>query len=266
MFKISCVLWRRRFGEFDSELGLASSPILYRGMVLLLCDHDGSARRTFDSFLVALDLHSGQVVWNTARPGLFRSWSTPLAVTTAEGSDELIVNAQDELRGYDPRTGAALWTVRGMTGWVTPSPVAGQGLVFAASGRDGPTVAVRPGGRGDVTADRVVWKVDRGSPYVCSPLLYGSELYVPNESGILRCYDASSGRQHYEQRLAGRFMASPVAGDGKLYLTNDEGTTFVVRAGKEFALLSTNTFNVAKSALSVRVKSTVPTSLFAVSS
>lgn len=223
-------LWRRRLGEFASELGLASSPILCKDRVILVCDHDGTRFTSFDSFLVALDLKTGETVWKTDRPGLERSWSTPVLVP----GGELVVNAQDELRGYDPDTGRLLWKAGGMTGWVTPSPVFGKGLIFASSGKDGPVLAVKPAG------GAVAWKEERGGPYVCSPLLYGDHLYVHDETGRLVCRDAGTGEVVYRARLKGKFTASGVAGDGKIYLTNEEGTTFVVKAGKEFSILAEN--------------------------
>ena len=146
---------------------------------------------------------------------------------------ELVVSAQDEVRGYDPMTGRQLWSVGGMSGWVTPSPVAGQGLLFAVSGKDGPTVAIRPGGQ-------VAWREERGGPYVCSPLLYAGLLYVCDEAGRLLCREAESGKVLYRERLQGKFTGSPVAGDGKIYLTNDDGTTTVVRAGRNFERLAEN--------------------------
>lgn len=237
-------LWRHDLGDFESELGLACSPIIEQERVILVCDHDGDRIKTFDSYLIALDAATGRTVWKTDRPGLYRSWSTPIIVPVSAGEGvarrEIIVNAQDELRGYDFETGRELWKVRGMTGWVTPSPVSGEGLVFAASGRDGPTMAVRPGGSGDVTETHVVWKETRGAPYVCSPLFCDGLLYVHNESGILTCFDAAGGQIIYRERLEGKFSASAAAGDGKLYLSNEAGETFVIRAGRSFELLAKN--------------------------
>jgi outer membrane protein assembly factor BamB len=233
-------LWHLDLGEFDSELGLASSPVIHQDRVILVCDHDGNRFRSFDSYMIALDVRDGSVKWKTARPGLERSWSTPILVPGAAGKTELIVNAQDHLRGYDPLSGKELWRVGGMTGWVTPSPVFGHGLIFATSGKAGPVMAVRPGGRGDVTSTHVVWQHANLGPYVCSPLLYQDCLYVHNEQGILTCFDAKSGKEHYRERLDGKFTASGVAGDGKLYLTNEDGTTFVVRAGPRFEVIARN--------------------------
>ncbi len=230
--------WHRRFGEFESELGIATSPIIHGNHVILVCDHDGTRFSTFDSFLIAIDLASGKTAWKTDRRGLFRSWSTPIVVPTAGAQSEIVVNAQDELRGYDPANGTLLWQVTGMTGWVTPSPVFADGLIFATSGRDGPTLAVKPGGRGDVSESHVVWRIDRGSPYVCSPLCYQGLLYVHSEQGILSCYEAVSGEVQYRQRLGGTFKSSGVAGDGKVYLPNEQGETVVLAAGREYRELA----------------------------
>lgn len=232
--------WHVELGSFETELGLASSPILFEDRVILVCDHDGNRFSSYASFLIALDLRTGKVLWKTERPDLFRSWSTPIVVPGVGDEQELIVNAQDELRGYDPLRGELLWNVRGMTGWVAPSPVFGQGLIFACSGKDGPTLAVRPGGRGDTTQSHRVWHDDRGAPYVCSPLLYGDQLFVHNELGVLTCYDAATGQVQYRQRLAGKFVTSGVAGDGKVYLTNEAGTTYVIQPGQNYKLLAEN--------------------------
>lgn len=231
--------WRKRFGTFETDLGLASSPIFHDEMAILVCDHDGNRFRSFDSFVIALDLKTGETKWKTDRPDLYRSWSTPIVVS-ANDKQELIINAQDELRGYDPASGMQLWRVPGMTGWVTPSPIFAHGMIFATSGRDGPTLAVRPGGRGDVAATHLVWREPRGAPYVCSPLVYGEYLYVHNEAGILVCRAVRSGKEIYRQRLEGKFTASGVAADGKVYLANEEGVTFVIKAGPQYELLARN--------------------------
>lgn len=241
------LLWRRDFGEFESELGLASSPVIDQGRVFLVCDHDGAPPASFHSFLIALDVASGETVWRTDRPGLFRSWSTPVLAPGVDNRRELVVNAQDELRGYSREGGELVWRVTGMAGWVTPSPLVvgdcGNGvesLILAASGRDGPTLAVRTGGRGDVTGSHVVWRDENSGPYVCSPLYYNGLLYVHNELGVLTCRQASTGKIHYRRRLGGKFIASAVAGDGKLYLGAEDGLWRVVQAGPEFVELATN--------------------------
>lgn len=257
--------WHRSFGEFDTELGLASSPVIHGKKAFLVCDHDGDRFCTFDSFLIALDVRTGKTVWKTDRRGLYRSWSTPIVVTahlplhdgrgrnprrrdnssrrrssSAVAREELIVNAQDALRAYDPATGRELWKATGMTGWVTPSPVYSDGLIFATSGKTGPVLAVRPGGSGDVTKTRVVWKHDRFGPYVCSPVYAKGLLYVHSEAGVLTCYEGKTGKIVYRKRLEGKFWSSSIAGDGKLYITSETGRTYVLRDGRKFELLAKN--------------------------
>ena len=231
--------WHVNLGAFESELGLASSPVLVEDRLILVCDHDGTRFKSFDSFLIALEPRTGRTLWKTPRPGQLRSWSTPIAVDNVAGT-ELMINAQDELRAYDARSGQLRWSVSGMTPWVTPSPVAAHGLIFAHSGRDGPALAVRPGGRGDVTESHVAWRRPRGAPYVCSPLVYHDYLYLLNETGILTCFAARTGELKYRQRLAGKFYASPVAGENRLYLLSESGITWVIRAGETFQLLAKN--------------------------
>jgi len=229
-------LWHKQLGEFDLDLGLATSPIIHRDRVILVCDHDGDRFTSFDSFLVALDVKTGKEVWKSERRGLFRSWSTPVIVPCSDKS-ELVVNAQEELRGYDPETGKPLWRLPGLGQWVAPSPVFAHGLIFTASGKNGPLVAVRPGGAGAV---KPVWRHETGAAYVCSPLVVGDHLYVHTDAGILTCYEAKTGKTIYKERLEGKFSASAVAGDGRLYFINEAGTTLVIRAGPKFEVLAKN--------------------------
>lgn len=231
-------LWRAALGKFESELGIASSPIIDGETVFLVCDHDGDRFTSFDSYLLAVKLTDGGVLWKTERRGLFRSWSTPIVVGFG-GRKQLIVSAQDELHSYDPLSGKQLWQVACTTGWVTPSPVFAAGMIFAVSGKNGPIAAVRPA-RDDGGAAEIAWKIDAAGPYVCSPIVYGDYLYIHNELGVLTCYQAATGRQVYRQRLPGKFTASAAAGDGKLYFTNEAGTTYVVAAGAEYKLLAAN--------------------------
>jgi outer membrane protein assembly factor BamB len=245
--------WRVELGEFESELGLASSPVIDDERVLLVCDHDGDRFRSFDSYLLAVNADDGGTLWKTERRGVYRSWSTPIVAAVGERR-QLIVSAQDELRAYNPRSGELLWKIAAATGWVAPSPVFARGLIFAASGKNGPVVAVRPSAA-ESSAVEIVWQVDGAGPYVCSPIAYGDHLYVHNEAGVLACYEAATGRLVYRRRLNGKFTASAAAGDGKLYLTNEEGTTFVVEAGAVFKLLATNSleeYSLASPAISGR--------------
>ena len=153
--------------------------------------------------------------------------------------DELIVNGQQKVYAYDPGTGAELWSVSGTTREVIPTPVVGHGLVFASSGRAGPTLAIKPGGKGDVTASHLAWSSPRGSPFVPSALLHGDLLYMINDmQSILTVLDAKTGAAVYQDRLGQAtregFSSSPVAVGDKLFFTNDRGQTFVVQAGRTF--------------------------------
>jgi outer membrane protein assembly factor BamB len=167
-------------------------------------------------------------------------------VIRAGDREELIVNSQRQVWAYDPKTGEPLWWARGTTREVIPTPVAGHGLIFSSSGRAGPTLAIRPGGSGDVTDTHIAWSMPKGSPFVPSPLLVGDVLYLVNDmQSIVTAYRATTGEVLFQGRLgvARRegFSASPVHVDGKVFFTNDEGETFVLRAGDQFELLHTNT-------------------------
>jgi outer membrane protein assembly factor BamB len=231
------VVWHREFGSINASHGTAGSPLLYRDRVIVYQDHYNG------SFIAAFDARTGRDVWRTGRDANV-GWGTPVAIRVGD-HDEIIVNGQRRVRAYDPASGAELWHCAGSTYEVIPTPVVGHGLVFCASGRAGPTLAIRPGGRGDVRDTHLVWSSPRGSPFVPSPVLYGGALYMVNDmSGIVTCLEATTGRPAWQGRLGlmytEGFSASPVAVDGKVFFTNDEGETFVLRAGPTFDLLRVN--------------------------
>jgi len=228
--------WHRDLGQFETELGLASSPVLHDDQLFVLCDHDGDRFHTFDSFLVALDKHNGQPIWRAERQGLFRSWSTPLLRADAH---ELVVAGDKQLRSYDLTSGKELWHVDGLLEWVAPTPVADGDLILAMCGRNGPMLAVH-GGKIENEGDRLCWQHAKGGPYVCSPLVYEQRLYVHDEQGILQCYDVRTGAELYQQRLQGTFYGSAIAADGYIYITSEQGTTFVLRDGPKFELVAKN--------------------------
>lgn len=235
------IVWHRKFGPINNYHGPAGSPVLYKDRIFLYQDHKGSAEQ--QAFVAAFDAKTGKTLWETPRTETV-GWGTPVVINTGS-RDELIVNSQRRVAAYDPATGRELWTVRGMTFEVIPTPVVGEGLVFASSGRAGPTLAIRPGGSGDVTDTHLAWSSPKGSPFVPSGLLHDGLLYLLNDmQSILTVYEAKSGTLMYQGRLgvAQRegFSASPVVVNDELFFTNDDGETFVVRAGREFDLLHTN--------------------------
>ena len=231
------VVWRQDLAQSDPYHGHAGSPLLYRDRVIVYHDQYGGA------FIAAFDARSGKPLWRTNRDASV-GWGTPIALRVGE-HDEIIVNSQGRVCAYDPATGRELWICNGSSYEVVPTPVVGHGMVFCSSGRAGPTLAIRPGGRGDVTRSHLVWASPRGSPFVPSPILHGGLLYMVNDmASIVTCFDARTGRALWQGRLgvAQRegFSASPVVADGKVFFTNDDGETFVLKAGPTFELLHTN--------------------------
>ena len=230
-------VWHTAIGRVENYHGPAGSPLLYKNSVILYQDQRAG------SFVAAFDKATGKQLWKTARDAQV-GWGTPIAIRVGD-HDELIVHGQNRVVAYNPDSGAELWRCGGSTFEVIPTPVVGYGMLFCSSGRAGPTLAIRPGGKGDVTGTHVAWTTPRGSPFVPSPILYGDLLYTINDmQSIVSAFDARTGTSLWQGRLgvATRegFSASPVAMDGKVFFTNDEGETFVLRAGKTFELLHVN--------------------------
>jgi outer membrane protein assembly factor BamB len=231
------IQWHRDLGEMDAYHGTAGSPLLYKDRLILYQD------QASNSFIAAFDTRTGRTLWFTRRAASV-GWGTPIAIRVID-HDEIIVNGQLKVQAYNPDTGQELWSCGGTTYEVIPTPVVGYGMVFCSSGRAGPTLAIRPGGRGDVTRSHVAWTSPRGSPFVPSPILYGEYLYMVNDmQSIVTTFEAPSGKVMWQNRLgvARRegFSASPVAVDGKVFFTNDDGETFVLKAGSTFELLHVN--------------------------
>jgi outer membrane protein assembly factor BamB len=230
-------VWQRDLGTIANYHGAAGSPLLYKNRVILYQDHDRGG------FIAAFDARTGQQLWRTPRQQSV-GWGTPIAVRVGD-HDEIIVNGQSRVMAYHPDTGAELWRCNGMGFEVIPTPVVGYGLIFCSSGRAGPTLAIKPGGKGDVTNTHLSWSTPRGSPFVPSPMLYNNQLYTVNDmASIVSSFEAATGKVLWQGRLgvAQRegFSASPVAVDGKVFFTNDQGETFVLRAGPKFELLHVN--------------------------
>ncbi len=234
------IVWHRDLGPMDAYHGTAGSPLLYKDRIILYQDQSSG------SFIAAFDTKTGRPLWKTNRDASV-GWGTPIAVRVGT-HDEIIVNSSQRVMAYHPDTGVELWSCGGTTYEVIPTPVVGYGMIFCSSGRAGPTLAIRPGGKGDVTRTHLAWTSPRGSPFVPSPVLYGEYLYMVNDmASIVTTFEATTGKVMWQGRLgvAQRegFSASPVAVDGKVFFTNDEGETFVLKAGPIFELLHVNRFN-----------------------
>jgi outer membrane protein assembly factor BamB len=227
------LVWQRaladEYGEFENRFAASSSPLLHGDLLLLQCDHYGA------SYALAIDKHTGANRWKLDRPEAWLSWASPqLAPVGDSGRHELILCGSEKVDALDPLTGERLWTLGGMAHECIPTPVLGHGLVYAVSGPNGTTYAIRPGGRGDITdTEHVVWTSTRGTPFVPSGILVGDYYYLVNDQGIGTCLTAETGEQVWRKRLGGEFTASPVAGDGKVYFTNESGSTLVIAANTD---------------------------------
>jgi outer membrane protein assembly factor BamB len=235
------IAWQHKFGTINNYHGPAGSPVLYRDRIFIFQDADPAPGQP--AFVGAFDKLTGKQIWLTPRRETI-GWGTAVMINTGE-RDELIVSSQYRVAAYDPANGKELWTVRGNTFEVIPTPVVAHGLLFASSGRAGPTIAIRPGGSGDVTSTHVAWSSPRGSPFVPSGIIVGDLLYLLNDmQSILTVFEATTGKLAYQSRLGVAmregFSASPVHVNGKVYFTNDDGQTFVVEAGSTFKLLRVN--------------------------
>jgi outer membrane protein assembly factor BamB len=246
------LLWKADMGRINLgaydiptyEWGPASSPIIWNNLVILQCDTQD------DSFLLALDADTGKQVWKTERDEL-PSWGTPTVAMTSTGP-ELVTNASNYIRGYDPRTGKELWRLGRSSKITAPTPLFADDKFVIASGRapERPIFVVKAGSRGDLTlsdgktaSEAVVWsRTGRGS-YMPTPLIYDGILYVLANNGLLDAYDLKTGEEIYRQRLplvGSGFSASPVAADGRLYLSNEDGEMLVITAGRKYAHITTN--------------------------
>jgi outer membrane protein assembly factor BamB len=237
-------LWHRDVGPMDHIWGNASSPILYEDLAILWC---GPGKR---QVLLAVNKTNGQTVWEHDEPGgnagadpsKWRgSWSTPLVIKVAD-HDELILSVPDKLKGFDPKTGKELWSCAGLGPLVYTSPVHADGIVVAMSGYHGPAMAVRAGGRGDVTATHRLWRHTSAIPQrIGSPVIVGEHVYIVNESGTVQCFELKTGKELWDkERVGGKSWSSLVAADGKLYGTDHEGATIVLAAKPEFKLIAKN--------------------------
>ena len=245
------LLWERSVGALNSgwfydpgyQWGHSSSPVIHEDTVILLADVHGGA------FLGAFALEDGSPVWRTGRNEV-STFSTPL-VHRAGGSVEVVVNGTT-IAGYDAGSGQRRWHLGPNSEIPIGVPLLGDGLLFVQAGYPPirPIYAIRPGRRGDLSlasgeksSDAIAWSHDRGGVYIPSPLFYRGILYLNANNGRLAAYDAETGERLYRVRLGGvggSYAASPIAADGRLYFTSEEGDTFVVRAGPEYALLAKN--------------------------
>jgi outer membrane protein assembly factor BamB len=221
--------------------GEGSSPALAGDTLIVVMDHEG------DSFIYALDKETGKTIWKKPRDER-TTWATPIVVEVS-GKMQVIANATKRVRSYDLETGDLIWECGGQTGNVIPSPVSGFGKVFCASGFRGNALqAIELGHTGDLTgSDAISWQVDKATPYVPSPLLYGDKIYVcSGNKAVISCYQAETGKPYFVKRKLeslGEIFASPVGAAGRVYFVGRKGVTKVIKLSDDFEVLATNTLD-----------------------
>jgi len=232
--------WSRDLGKMNTVMsfGEGGSLAVAGDAIIVVRDHQG------DSTIVALNRETGETIWKKDRDEP-TSWATPLVVE-AKGKKQVVVSATNLIRSYDPKTGSIIWQAGGNTRNVIPTPVAGFGMVYCASGfRDSSLQAIDLHRTGDLTnTDAVRWHVKKATPYVPSPLLYGDKIYVVSvNAGVISCYNAKTGVPYFfKERLKGTsgIYASPAAAAGRIYFVGRNGVTYVLRPSEKLEILAIN--------------------------
>ena len=235
------IIWQKRL-QIDHGVGPGSSPLLYDDLLILVCD--GMDKQ----YVTALHAANGEVAWHTDRPeiratkGDFRkAFATPLLINV-DGNDQVIIPGAQWCVAYEPRSGKEIWRVDYDSGFSNvPCPVYDGEHVFICTGFGSDELwAVRPTGRGDVTQTHVDWKKKKQIPKMSSPLLWKNLLYIVSDSGVAQCFDASTGEDKWKERMGGKYSASPLYSDGKIYFCSHEGRTTVIAPGDEYQVLAEN--------------------------
>jgi outer membrane protein assembly factor BamB len=245
--------WKRHLGTLDMapsddrslSWGFASSPVLFEDAVIVQADSKK------DGFLASFAAADGRELWRVPRSSVsVCSWATPGVFRTGSRT-QIVANGYPFIAGYDFKTGSELWRLKSEGDIPVPTPFMARGLIYVANAHGGkaPLYAIRPDALGDITPEAgsrsssgVVWSEERNGSYLQTPVVYGDEVYASTSQGIFKAYDARTGRRLYEQRLGsgGSFTSSPIVADGKIYISNEEGQTYVIKAGPKFEVLSTN--------------------------
>jgi len=229
-------LWHVDFGTFPTTHGPASAPILYQNLVIMIQDQNKGR-----SLCAAFDKRTGKKVWERERPNAM-GWSNPVVLKIG-GRDELIFNGSNAVTAYDPPTGEELWKYAGTSIESIPMIATGGGLLFSASGRNGPIFALRPSSGFSMADNPPVWRNEHGGPHVPSPAYHDGRLYLVSDTGIANCLSAESGETLWQKRLPGRFSTSPLLVGDKLLVISEEGVTYVLKSGPQFAMIAENHLN-----------------------
>ena len=229
-------LWKRTdLGKWDHAFGNASSPVLYGDLVILWCGPNEKGR----NFLLATSKATGETVWEHDEKN--GSWGTP-PIVNFEGQDQLLLSTVPHLKGFNPKTGEELWRCEGLNKYVYTSPLYGNGVAVAMSGYTGAALAVKLGGKGDITGDRLWWH-EKNTQRVGSGMVIDDHVYMMEENGIPHCYDLQTGEEVWQiskRPGGGNTWGSMVYADGRLYVLMRNATTLVFAANPKYELLADN--------------------------
>ncbi len=226
------VVWRTQL-KYDHRHGPGGSPVVWGDLLIVACDSPD------EQFLVALDKRTGEERWRVDHQGE-QAYSTATLAKVA-GASQLIASRGNAVIAYAPGDGSELWRCSYTGHSVVPRPVVAGEFVYCCTGYWNPSLlAIRLDGSGDVTASHVAFTARRGVPFISSPIVVDGRLYMTTDLGVLTCLDALTGKELWHERLSGNFSASPTYAGGKIYLQNEEGTTFVLKPGATYDLLATN--------------------------
>jgi outer membrane protein assembly factor BamB len=241
--KTSKVIWTNQDLHVEHENGPGSSPILWKGLLILHCDGIDQ------QYIVALNKETGKEVWKTKRTGklnsnvqLQKSYATSLIVDV-NGKDQVVSPSADWIYGYDPTTGKELWKLSyGSLGFSNAArPIAGGGLIYTCTGyMQSQMLAIKINGDEGSQKPEVVWSHRKQVPNVACPIMIGNEIYFASDKGIATCLNAKTGEVHWTERIGKRFWASPLYADGKIFFFDSDGATTIIEPGKEFKKVSVN--------------------------
>lgn len=231
------LVWDEQVGEYSTVQGFSASPAIYKSAVIMTTDCKGEAR------LVALHRKTGEVVWRVRRPGDNESYASPLVARVA-GRDQLFIIGPNRTRSYDPGSGELLWLCDGPAQFDAATVGVGADAVYSTGGHpEKVLLAIKADGSGNVTSTHVKWKSDRKAGYVPTPLVGGAFVYAVADKGMMRCYDADSGKVVWERHLQTQFYSSPVLVGERIYLFDRKGKGFIMQAGGTFKMLAENTLD-----------------------
>jgi outer membrane protein assembly factor BamB len=227
-------VWMRSPSKFYSKHGYCSSPVLYKDLLILNCDQDAKA------CIIALEKDTGRERWRTDRPNRTRSYCPPIIIHAA-GKDQLVLSGSKCVASYDPATGQQYWIIDGPTEQFVASLVYLDNLLYLTGGfPEYHVLGIRPDGHGNVTHTHIAWRDTRGAAYVPSPVAWDHYFFLVSDKGIATCRDTKTGKRRWMEHLGGHHSASPLAADGYLYFPDDAGTTWVLKAGPKFEVVSKN--------------------------